>query len=101
MTGAAAEAAESLQADLAPLDGIRTRKMFGGFGVFEGETMFALVDSAGVVFFKADETNLAQFEQAGSEKHARMPYYQVPDAVLTDRSALLDWARSSIAISKK
>jgi DNA transformation protein len=100
-TGASAVSAERLQRDLSHLGEIRTRKMFGGYGVFETDAMFALVDSEGGIYFKADETNVKRFEEAGSPKHARMPYYRVPDAVLEDAGALQKWAQASMAISKK
>ena len=37
MTGAAADFAAAVVQDLAPLGDVRERKMFGGFGIFEGE----------------------------------------------------------------
>ena len=100
LTTDSANSAEDLQQRLAPLGDIRTRKMFGGFGVFEADTMFALVDSSGGIFFKADESNLNRFEEAGSEKHARMPYYQLPEAVLDDDKYLQEWALASIQVAK-
>lgn len=100
MTNVSSVSAEKLQADLAPLGDISLRKMFGGHGVFEAGTLFALVDSEGGVFFKADDSNLKLFKEAGSTKHGRMPYYRVPDDVLDDEAALLAWAQSSIAVSR-
>ena len=101
LTGASSISAQELQDRLTPLGDIRIRKMFGGHGVFEEDTMFALIDSQGGIFFKADDTNVQLFETAGSEKHGRMPYYQVPRDVLADDKVLLEWARSSISVSKK
>ena len=101
LSNAASVAAEGLQDSLTPLGDIRLKKMFGGYGVFEEEAMFALVDSKGVIHFKVDETNLAQYQAANAEKHARMPYYQVPASVLEDEGALQEWAKLSIAIAKQ
>jgi len=101
LTDVASNSAQELQDKLTPLGDIRTRKMFGGYGVFENDTMFALVDSQGGIFFKADETNVQLFEADGSQKHGRMPYYQVPEHVLEDEKVLLEWSKSSIAIAKK
>jgi len=100
LTNASSIAAEKLQDDLTVLGDIRLRKMFGGHGVFIDEKMFALVDSTGGIFFKADDTNLQMYEEAGSEKHARMPYYQVPNKVLADENTLQEWARSSITVAR-
>ena len=97
---ASSTAAQGLHLRLSHLGDIRLRKMFGGHGVFEGETMFALVDREGRIFFKADETNVGTFEEAGSEKHFRMPYYRVLETVLEDEKALQEWAQSSIMVSR-
>jgi DNA transformation protein len=101
LTSKSTLSAEKLQDRLFGLGAIRLKKMFGGYGVFEEDTMFALVDSQGVIFFKADDTNVASFEDANSKKHARMPYYQVPDAVLEDENTLLEWAQTSILVARK
>jgi TfoX/Sxy family transcriptional regulator of competence genes len=68
--------------------------------VFEAGSMFALVDCQGDIFLKVDDTNVGRFEEAGSTKHSRMPYYRVPEVVLDDEHALQEWAISSIAISR-
>ena len=85
--------------DLAPLGDVSSRKMFGGYGIFESVAMFALVDSQGQVFLKVDDSNRERFESAGAEKHGRMPYYQVSEDVLGDADQLRDWARPSIEIA--
>jgi DNA transformation protein len=100
-TSASSIAVEELQDNLASLGDIRLRNMFGGYGVFMEDTMFALVDSSGTVFFKVDDSNLSLYEDAGSEKHGRMPYYRVPGNVLGDEETLLKWAQISINVSKK
>jgi len=94
-------AAEDLQTRLKHLGDIRLKKMFGGHGIFESETMFALVEKNGRIYFKVDQSNLEGYVKAGSNKHSRMPYYQIPESVLEDQESLLDWAASSISISKK
>ena len=58
---------ERVVRDLAPMGEVSQRKMFGGYGIFESAVMFALVDSQGEVFFKADDSNRARFENAGAE----------------------------------
>lgn len=88
---------ESLQ----PLADITGKKMFGGYGIFESGIMFALVNSEGKVFFKVDESNRRRFEEVEAERHARMPYYEVPDAVLRDEDALFEWAKESIELAHK
>jgi DNA transformation protein len=100
LTNESSKPAEDIQNRLAMLGDIRVKKMFGGYGIFEGDRMFALIDSSGRVFFKVDDANQARFEGAESEKHARMPYYSVPEEVLSDDDLLEEWAQISIRISK-
>ena len=93
--------AESLQQRLDHLGAVRIKKMFGGHGVFADDKMFALIDSNGIVFFKVDETNLSRYEEVGSIKHSRMPYYQIPEEILNNDAVLEEWAQISIDIAKK
>ena len=85
---------------LQPLGDVSGKKMFGGYGVFESGTMFALVTKEGGVYLKSGDANLARFESAGANKHGRMPYYRIPDQVLEDDSQLFEWAQEVIEVSK-
>lgn len=96
----ASASAENLQSSLSRLGNIRIRKMFGGYGVFEDDAMFALVDGEGSIFFKVDDTNAQMYQEAGSKKHFRMPYYRVPNDVLEDENVLREWAQASIHVSR-
>jgi DNA transformation protein len=100
LTEAAATAAEEISGRLLPLGDITSKKMFGGYGIFEGGKMFALVDTAGDIYLKVSDGNRSQYEAAGAQRHGRMPYYQIPEAVMADNETLLEWARSAIALSK-
>ena len=100
LTSESSKSAEEIQNRLSNLGDISVKKMFGGYGIFEESKMFALIDSQGNIFFKVDDTNLASYEDAGSEKHFRMPYYSVPEDVLRDDAILEEWARASIKIAK-
>ena len=93
-------AVEQFAGKVMPLGEIKFKKMFGGYGVFESGTMFALVTKEGGVYLKSGETNLVRFEEAGANKHGRMPYYQIPEAVFKDDSQLIEWTREAIGISK-
>ena len=100
MSDESTKSAEKLQDNLYPLGEIRLRKMFGGHGIFIEDTMFALVDKPGNIFFKVDDTIIQMYEDVGSAKHVRMPYYQVPNEVLADEKALQKWAQESITVAK-
>jgi DNA transformation protein len=93
------EACERVVKALASLGDLSSKKMFGGYGIFESGVMFALVNSQGEVYFKADETNRARFQEIDANQHGRMPYFQIPDKILEDQPALLEWARSSLVVA--
>lgn len=85
------------------------RKMFGGVGIFYDGLMFALIGH-GDLYFKVDESNRKDFEDAGMEPFRPYPdrdevmqYYRVPADVLEDREALKGWAEKAhaVAVRKK
>ena len=92
--------AERLCDGLVLLGDVTTRKMFGGHGVFAHGDMFALVDSAGNPFLRADEMTSGRFEAAGSARHSGMPYWSIPPAVLDDDDDLVAWARIALGVAR-
>ena len=100
MTNNSSLSAELLVEKLQPINGVTSKKMFGGFGVFHEGKMFGMVDSKGNCFLKADDSNRSDFEAKGSQKHGKMPYSSIPQEILEDTNTLISWARKSIAISK-
>ena len=95
-SGHAAEAAQGLVDDLAPLGEVTSKRMFGGFGIFEDGLMFALVDSEGSAFLRLGASN----EDRYRERHGRMPYGRVPDEVLADDQQLLTWANEALQAAR-
>lgn len=100
LTGTAVEVGELLVDELAPLGEVTSKKMFGGVGVFGDDIMFVIIDSTGRVFLRANDDTSSRFEDAGGEKHGRMPYYSVPDAVLADENRLQEWASEALTVAK-
>jgi DNA transformation protein and related proteins len=78
---------------------VYSRKMFGGYGIFESGAMFALITSEGIIHFKIDQSNRKRFEDAGAEQYGKMPYFEVPKIVLKNKQKLHKWARDSIDIA--
>jgi len=82
---------------------IRTRKMFGGYGIYRNELMFGLV-AEDTLYLKADAENAGFFEKEGLEQFGydkdgrtiKMSYYQAPDGIMDDRELAAVWARRSI-----
>jgi len=92
--------AELVLTRLSSIENISFKKMFGGHGIFRDGKMFCIIDSKGNCFLKADESNRHLFENLGSEKHSRMPYFSVPDEILDKASDFLDLAQKSMEIGK-
>ena len=85
---------------LAPLEGLGCRAMFGGHGLYLGSTFFGIV-SGGRLYFKTDETTSSEYVRRGmkpfapSERQLLKTYYEVPADVLEDCRRLADWARAA------
>ena len=90
--------AELLLDKLSHIGGITSKKMFGGHGIFHEGKMFAIVNSKGQSYLKADDSNRTDFEVFGSHKHSRMPYLSIPQKIFDDPETLVTWAKKSIDI---
>lgn len=83
---------------LAGLNGLRCKRMFGGFGLYCGEQFFGIVHD-GRLYFKTNPDTLPEFLEyhapvfAPSEKQVLKNYREVPADILEDRESLLLWAR--------
>jgi DNA transformation protein len=91
---------------LAGVRDFRAQAMFGGVGLYSGDVFFGIL-AADVLYFKAGDSNRAEYEQAGSkpfkpyaDRAMKMPYYNVPTAILEDAAALAVWAERAIAVAK-
>ena len=90
---------ESLQEVFAAFGAVSARRMFGGHGLFHEGLMFGLV-ADDVLYLKADEASLAEFERAGSSpfvyesagKKVAMSYYLAPETVFDDPEEARRWA---------
>ena len=91
---------EKIVEKLAPLGDVKSRVMFGGYGIFYEGNMFALI-SGSTLFLKADAANLDDFKKAGSKQYKPMPYYEAPVEIINDAGRLREWAKKSIAIPPK
>jgi DNA transformation protein and related proteins len=92
---------------LADLESVRARAMFGGVGLYAGDVFFGLV-AADVLYFKVDDSNREQYKtelmtafQPYPGKPMTMSYYQVPVRVIEDRDELTAWARASVHVGAR
>lgn len=98
---ASPEYLEHLAELLEPLGAVRTKRMFGGAGVFLDGTMFGLIFED-VLYLKADGENRGDFEDRGlrpftyTKKSRKEPvqlsYFEAPEELLDDTDGLCDWA---------
>lgn len=79
---------------------IRSRKMFGGHGLYHNDLMFALV-ADDELYLKADketipifaENDLGPFEFDKDGKIMRMSYYKAPEEIYDDPEQASYWAK--------
>jgi DNA transformation protein len=83
-----------------PIGDIRSRAMFGGYGIFYEGSMFALI-AEDTLYFKVDESNRSTYEKARSRPFPHgISYWEVPAEVIEENSKFLDWANMSIRIAR-
>lgn len=78
---------------------IHAKRMFGGYGIYHNDLMFALV-ADDVLYLKADAESAASFEQLGltrfeyirGGKITRMSYYTAPGEIFDDPDLAKAWA---------
>ncbi|NUM56003.1 MAG: TfoX/Sxy family protein [Candidatus Hydrogenedentes bacterium] len=91
---------------LAPLDGVTCRGMFGGYGVYCRSTFFGIVYEDRL-YFKTTEATAAKYRDLGMKPFRPGPnqvmknYHEVPADILEDARELCDWARESISAAAK
>ncbi len=84
---------------LSPIGDIKGRAMFGGYGIFHEDLMFALI-SEGSLYFKVNDSNRDIYEKAGSKPFPHgISYWEVPTEVFEDTTKLHGWANISITIA--
>lgn len=89
-----------------PFGTVSIRRMFGGYGVYHADVMFALVYEE-TLYLKADETlateftsrDLPPFIYQQSGKKITLHYYQAPAEVLDDPEQAAEWAKKSYRVA--
>ena len=78
---------------------VRTKRMFGGYGFFLGDLMFALV-ADNTLYLKADAETAGDFRERGLDaftyirqgKPCSLSYYQAPEETLESSTQMNVWA---------
>jgi DNA transformation protein len=83
----------------------RSRRMFGGHGIYVDEVFVALIIGE-QLYLKADIAARGAFEQAGCSpfeyttrggRKAALGYWSAPDEAMESPAAMLPWARLALA----
>ena len=91
---------------LAGLDDVQARRMFGGFGLYQDETFFGIIHK-GKLFFKVDDSTVGAYR-----KHKMKPfrpnarqtlksYYQVPVEIIEDADQLCEWVVRAVSCQER
>ncbi len=87
---------------------VRSRKMFGGYGIFRDDLMFGLV-SDDMLYLKVDDHNREDFVKRRLEpfryekkgKLMNISYYLAPEETLDDPDEMIIWANKAYAAALK
>lgn len=80
---------------------VRTRRMFGGVGIYHDEKFFALIDND-TLYLKTDVANEPRFKKAGMTPFQPWPghimnYWTVPSDVFENKESLAEWSKGALA----
>ena len=90
---------------LQELDGVEARRMFGGYGLYQDETFFAIVHK-GRLYFNIDEATVGEYRKhrmkpfRPNAKQTLKSYYQVPVEIVENAEQLAQWAKRTIHCQK-
>ena len=85
------------------LDGLTSRRMFGGCGLYAGDRIFGIIFD-GRLYLKTDDASRHAYREMGmnpfrpSTKQTLNAYYEVPGSVLEEPEALVAWARRAVEV---
>ena len=94
---------------LADLDGVSSRAMFGGYGLYKNGIIFGMIVDD-TLYFKVGEDNVGDYKAQGSKpftyqakngKKVAMSYYEVPADIVEQPQQIKEWVSKAITASKK
>ena len=90
---------------LAELGEVRSRAMFGGYGLYCGTTFFGLIADERL-YFKVNDDSRGEYIARGTEPFSPSPgkvmksYYEVPREVFENDEELVRWARQAVEVAE-
>jgi DNA transformation protein len=92
---------------LVGLGPVKSKRMFGGAGLYLDGVFFGLV-ADDVLYFKVGDTNKSDYVAAGSgpfkpfgNDSYEMSYYEVPGDVLEDPDLAKEWAAKALLVARQ
>lgn len=88
------------------LEGVTSRAMFGGHGLYCGKSFFGIVYNERL-YFRVSDVTRPEYERRGMQpfqprsNQALQRYYEVPADVLEDRRTLVEWARDVLGAGER
>ena len=79
---------------------IKSRRMFGGVGIY-GDGLFFAIIADDILYFKVDDTNRSDYERQGMGQFGNMQYYQLPAVQLEDLDGLREWVNKSLTVAAR
>lgn len=87
---------------------IKSRRMFGGYGIYQNKIIFAIIID-NELYFKADKYLGEEFRSLGSypftykreEKTIALNYWHVPPEILEDSDKFKIWLDKSLEAARK
>ena len=84
------------------IGGLRVRAMFGGYGVYQDDCIFAII-ADDRLYFKTDPITRAEFEAKGLSpftyvargKSITMQYFEAPPEVFEEPEVMRSWAQKA------
>ncbi|MHC4995358.1 MAG: TfoX/Sxy family protein [Planctomycetota bacterium] len=92
---------EFVLGQLEQIEGLRYQRMFGGFGLYDDETFFAIV-ADDRLYLKTSDATRPNFIERGMGPFVATPkitlktYYEAPAGVIEQPGLLTEWARDAI-----
>ena len=96
---------EFIDDQLAGIEGVYAKKMFGGVGYFVDGVIFGCI-MGGVFRLKTNEQTEKKYTELGLSgynvpgKNMTMPYFEVPESILENPNELKKWSLEALEISR-
>lgn len=93
---------------LGEIDGVTSKGMFGGYGIYKHGVIFAMIIQD-QLYFKTDEHTRTEYENRGSspfsytkkDKQVMLTsYYTVPPEIMENREEIIQWVEKAYEVGK-